>query len=113
MLQKANRIRKTTEYDHIFKEGKSYKTKYFVVIVRKNDVLKDGPKFGFIASKKVGGAIERNRAKRLLREAVRLQLTKFPKNIEVSLIAFNTIDKVSLIEIEHELAKVIEGINLK
>jgi ribonuclease P protein component len=29
---------------------------------------------GFVAGKKVGGAVERNRARRLMREAVRLQL---------------------------------------
>lgn len=31
-------------------------------------------RFGFVAGKKVGGAVERNRARRLIREAVRLRL---------------------------------------
>ena len=34
----------------------------------------EGNRFGFVTGKKVGGAVERNRARRLIREAVRLKL---------------------------------------
>lgn len=47
------------------------KTKTFIVIYQKNNL--GYPRFGFIASKKLSKkAVERNRAKRLLKEAVRL-----------------------------------------
>jgi ribonuclease P protein component len=108
MLKKANRIRKTKEYDDIFKTGKSYKALYFVLIVKRNTELENGPKFGFIASKKVGGAVERNRAKRLLREAIRIQLDKFPKDIEASVIAFHSINDKSIEDISKEMEKLIK-----
>jgi len=36
----------------------------------------DAPRFGFIVSKAVGNAVDRNRAKRVLREAARITLSR-------------------------------------
>ncbi len=47
----------------------------------------DNNRFGFVAGKKVGGAVKRNRAKRLLREAVRHRLTTIRKSWDLVFIA--------------------------
>jgi ribonuclease P protein component len=48
-------------------------------------------RLGVIASRRVGPAVARNRAKRLLREAFRLHQHDFAKPLEVVLIARNSI----------------------
>ncbi len=51
------------EFDRVYKKGKSFHTPYFVIFF----IQSSEKKVGFVASKKVGKAVQRNRAKRLLR----------------------------------------------
>ena len=61
---------KTREFKKVFKKGKIYKRYLYRVFVKKIDNSK--LKFGIVASRKVGNAVTRNRAKRLFREFIRL-----------------------------------------
>ncbi len=48
---------------------------------------KENFKVGVVASKKIGKSVKRNRAKRRLREIVRLSQHEIPKNLWIVLIA--------------------------
>jgi ribonuclease P protein component len=48
-------------------------------------------KLGVVASRKVGGAVRRNRAKRRLREAFRLNRYRFAGHVDVVLVARRSI----------------------
>ncbi len=56
---------KESEFKQVFDKSRKYFGRYVVIFV--SDSISD--RVGFVASKKIGGAIERNRAKRLMREA--------------------------------------------
>ncbi|ANU21827.1 ribonuclease P protein component [Planococcus donghaensis] len=65
-MNKDQRIKKNKEFQHIFKKGKSFANRQFIVYVLKSDQ----PEFrvGLSVSKKVGNAVARNRIKRYIRQ---------------------------------------------
>ncbi|AIY06984.1 ribonuclease P [Planococcus sp. PAMC 21323] len=65
-MNKDQRIKKNKEFQHIFKKGKSFANRQFIVYVLKSEQ----PEFriGLSVSKKVGNAVARNRIKRYIRQ---------------------------------------------
>ena len=72
MLPNSYRLRQDWCIRRILKSNNKHHTSDFIVLW---DSKRDShPQFAFIASKKLGSAIKRNRAIRLLRESVRLYI---------------------------------------
>ena len=70
-LPKDSRLRKSAEFRRVYAEGKRFDGRFMTVFVLPSKT--ESHKLGITASKKgIGKAFERNRAKRLLREAFRL-----------------------------------------
>ena len=67
---RAHSLRRTSEFRRAFREGKAAAGKYVVVHAVPNGL--EIVRVGFPVGKQMGGAVRRNRIKRLLREAVRL-----------------------------------------
>ncbi len=66
--------------------------------------LPDGakPKLGVVTSKKIGGAPERSRARRLLRESFRLHQHEFAQPVELVLVARNSIAGKNFADVEKD-----------
>lgn len=62
-------IRKQSDFDAVYHKGKSIGSRPAVVLYKKNGSGKK--RAAFVASKKVGNAVRRNRARRLLKESYR------------------------------------------
>ena len=65
-------LRKSGEFERVRREGRSWGTPLLVLNAARSD--QGSVRCGFITGKKVGNAVTRNRARRLIREAVRLRL---------------------------------------
>ncbi len=96
MLQRKYRMQKKAGFQTVFAHGKSFTSKYVVIYIIKGC----NKQYGFIASKKVGNAIKRNRAKRLLREVVRLNQDMMRIECQMILIARTAINGASLQDVE-------------
>lgn len=106
MLKRELRLRKKSNIKEVFAEGKNYSVKYVAIYVLK------GPKrFGFIASKKVGNSVQRNRAKRLMREVIRIHLSEIRNDIQIILIARAKIKGVSYFEVEKTMMNMLKNAN--
>jgi ribonuclease P protein component len=70
MAAKRRRLSRSGEFDRVYRDGSSHATRYLVLysFPRKTEEA-DEVRLGVSVSRKVGGAVDRNRAKRSLREA--------------------------------------------
>jgi ribonuclease P protein component len=69
----------------------------------------DGVRVGVVASRRVGGAVKRNRAKRVLREASRQVMALWPGDHWVVLVAKGSIVTRSAKEVKADIARVLES----
>ena len=70
---KSHRLLRHSDFERVYKQGRRHFAAHMTVFYlrRPDDELK-GARVGFTVSKALGGAVQRNRIKRRLREAVRL-----------------------------------------
>lgn len=84
-IGKDERISGLTETDRIFKKGRKFTLgpfRVFYLLVEKEDPKKPGLKLGVgVSNKMFSRAVDRNRVKRLAREAWRLQRTDLSGSI--------------------------------
>jgi ribonuclease P protein component len=100
-MRRPDVIRNKKDFDRLYKKGKSVGGKYLVVFQVKNGL--DYSRHAFLASKKVGNSVKRNRARRLLRESFRNQESRIRQGYDILFIARNTIDGVKCGDVEHSM----------
>jgi ribonuclease P protein component len=88
-MLKPDMLRKKEDFKDLYKKGKSVAGKFVVVFYKKNNLLFS--RKAFLASKKVGNSVQRNRARRLLRESYRQLEADIPGGWDFIFIARSTI----------------------
>jgi ribonuclease P protein component len=66
--RRGRRLSRSAEFERVYRQGRSVSSRYLVLYSFPNEAI-DRPRLGLSVSRKVGGAVERNQVKRLLREA--------------------------------------------
>ena len=66
--RRGRRLSRSAEFERVYRQGRSVANRHLVLYLFPNASI-DRPRLGLSVSRKVGGAVERNHVKRLLREA--------------------------------------------
>ncbi len=69
---KQESLKKPSEFSKVYKRGKSFADRNLVLYVFPNDL--NHSRLGLSISKKVGNSVKRNRIRRLIKEAYRLNI---------------------------------------
>jgi len=86
---KRGRLSRSADFDRVFRQGRSHANRLLVLysFPRAGESPPALPRLGLSVSRKVGGAVERNRVKRLLREAFALESSRLPGGQDVVVVA--------------------------
>ncbi len=103
-------LKSNNDFQNIYKTGKKAYGTYSLLFIQKNNNSYN--KYGFVASKKIGNAVCRNRIKRLFREFVNKNETVLPKSTTFIFVAKKKsgeeIKKIKYKQIEQDLYKILK-----
>jgi len=101
---KAARLARSGEFRRVREQGRSVSGRLFLLGALAG--AGEGPtRFGIVTGKRLGGAVVRVRARRRLREAVRLERAGFAPGVWVVLVARRGCLEVTLPELRRELLR--------
>ena len=100
-MQRKFRLTRSTDFKRVRRTGKSYAHPFVVLVVQASEAPK--VRVGVTAGRSVGGAVQRNRAKRLLREAIRPLLPDLLPGWDLILIARKALPAESVQDIRQAL----------
>ena len=91
MPPKRGRLSRSAEFERVYRHGKSHGNRHLVLYTFPRERAEDDgsatPRLGLSVSRKVGGAVERNKVKRLLREAFATEAPRLPAGHDVVVVA--------------------------
>ncbi|HAX25613.1 MAG TPA: ribonuclease P protein component [Thermomicrobiales bacterium] len=93
MIARHYRLRRNSDFELVRRRGRSWSNRTVVLSAVENGTSAN--RYGFAAGKRVGGSVERNRAKRLLREAMRGLHPRMRQGFDIVLIARNSVDSLT------------------
>jgi ribonuclease P protein component len=109
-MQRRFRLTRSTDFKRVRGSGKSYAHPLVVLVVGPSDEIV--PRFGVAAGRSLGGAVARNRVKRLLREACRPLLPRVSPGKDIILIARAPAASATLVQVSEAVQLLLGRANL-
>ena len=106
-MKKKYRIKKNEEFQEVFKRGKSYANRQFVVYILVKEEQKH-LRIGLSVSKKIGKAVTRNRIKRYIRQVFHELKPHLKANIDYVIIARKPAADMNYHEVKKSLIHVLK-----
>ena len=89
---KRRRLSRSAEFERVYRQGRSKANRYLVLYAFPRDheheaADGDGPRLGLSVSRRVGGAVDRTKVKRVLREAFWAEAERLPPGADYVVVA--------------------------
>jgi ribonuclease P protein component len=105
------RLSRSADFDRVFRQGRSHAGRELVLYVFPRGEAEE-PRLGLSVSRKVGGAVQRNQVKRLLREAFDLEGARLPAGTDAVVVARHEANALAeregLAGIRHALSQLLD-----
>ena len=109
-MKRRFRLTSSTDFERVRRLGKSYAHPFIVLIALPNEV--DNSRFAVAAGRSIGKAVQRNRAKRILRETLHLLIPSIASGWDIVLLARKPITTAAYPEIEAAIKTLLSRANL-
>jgi|SRR3954452_15930080 len=102
---KSRRLLRHADFERVYKQGKRHFAVHMTVFYLRRESELQGLRVGFTVSRVLGGAVQRNRMKRRLREAVRLNTVPADVAADVVINPKRTLLAADFADVQKEIAK--------
>jgi ribonuclease P protein component len=103
------RLLRHSDFERVYKKGRRHFAAHMTVFYLPRE-QGEGLRIGFTVGRVLGGAVERNRMKRRLRESVRLRWPEVRLPVDVVVNPKKSVLKLEFAELENEIARAFEVI---
>ena len=105
-FSKADRILARDRFRRVYDGGRKVQCEYFTAFVMENEIGR--PRLGITATRKIGNSVERNRARRLVREAFRRNKWLAPNGVDIVINVRRSLVEAGYRDLESEFVSFLE-----
>lgn len=110
---RGSRLRKHADYQRVYGAGRRHSSasmSYFFRLREPGEMAGAGARVGLTAGRVLGVAVERNRIRRRMREAVRLHLNELPAGVDVVLHPRRLVLDLEFARLEREVSRIFGAV---
>jgi ribonuclease P protein component len=111
---RRSRLRKHADYQRVYKESRKHfspSMSYFFRLRGEEAIPAGEARVGLTAGRVLGKAVERNRIKRRMREAVRMNLSRLPRSVDVVLHPRKSVADMEFRKLTAEVARIFSTVS--
>jgi ribonuclease P protein component len=115
---RRRRLSRSAEFERVYRQGRSKGNRFLVLYAFPREAPADeGPRLGLSVSRRVGGAVERSRVKRTLREAFWQEAERLPADADYVVVARPDARELAVREgtpgVRGALAELVDGLEAR